>query len=111
MSRPLVTRTAWCGENAVISGHPEAVRLGLEVSGGRERGRRAGDGVAALGVTEPGNSGPGGKLVLMYYDAKTRKVSCMVAPGAAPGSWTSSGRRGCRSSSGSGGGGRCVRRG
>src|SRR5690242_16014799 len=74
------------GENSVvIAGHPEAVRLGLETL---KRGGNAADALVtvslALGVAEPGNSGPGGKLVLMYYDAKTRKVSCMVALGAAP---------------------------
>lgn len=74
------------GENSVvIAGHPEAVRLGLDTL---RRGGNAVDALVtvsfALGVAEPGNSGPGGKLVLMYYDAHTKKVTCMVALGAAP---------------------------
>lgn len=38
----------------------------------------------ALGVTEPGNSGLGGKIVLLYYEAKTKRVSCLVALDASP---------------------------
>src|SRR5215218_5389526 len=73
------------GKDVVISGHPEATRLGLEVL---RKGGNAADALVtvslALGVAEPGNSGPGGKLVLTYYEAKTGKVTSMVALGAAP---------------------------
>src|SRR4051812_38699874 len=64
----------------IISGHPEATKLGMEVL---KRGGGAADALVtvslALGVTEPGNSGLGGKIVLLYYDAKTKRVSCLVA--------------------------------
>src|SRR6185503_3472711 len=69
----------------IISGHPEATRLGMDVL---KRGGSAADALVtvslALGVTEPGNSGLGGKIVLLYYDAKTKRVSCLVALDAAP---------------------------
>ncbi len=71
--------------SVVISGHPEATRLGMEVL---RNGGNAADALVtvslALGVAEPGNSGVGGKIVLLYYEAKTKKVSAMVALGAAP---------------------------
>ena len=69
----------------VISGHPEATRIGIEEL--RQGGNAADALVAvslALGVAEPGNSGLGGKIVLLYYDAKSHQVSAMVSLTAAP---------------------------
>jgi gamma-glutamyltranspeptidase/glutathione hydrolase len=69
----------------VIAGHPSAVKLGLDVL---NQGGNAADAFVtvslALGVGEPGNSGLGGKMVCLYYDAKTKTVSCVVAMDAAP---------------------------
>jgi gamma-glutamyltranspeptidase/glutathione hydrolase len=69
----------------VISGHPEATRLGMDVL---RDGGNAIDALVtvslALGVAEPGNSGPGGKMGLLYYDAKTKAVSAVVALPTAP---------------------------
>lgn len=65
---------------AVATGHPEATRVGLEVL--RNGGNVIDAAVAAsltLGVAEPYGSGLGGKLVLLYHDAATGKVSCIEA--------------------------------
>ena len=70
---------------AVIAGHPLATQIGLDVLHG---GGSAADALVAvslaLNATEPGNSGLGGKMVLLYYDAKTRTVSGVTAMAAAP---------------------------
>lgn len=59
----------------VVSGHPEATAAGLAVL---KAGGNAIDAAIAvslsLGVAEPYGSGLGGKLVLVYYDAKLRRV-------------------------------------
>jgi gamma-glutamyltranspeptidase/glutathione hydrolase len=69
----------------VIAGHPLSTHTGLDVL---HAGGNAADALIAvslsLGVTEPGNSGLGGKMVLLYYDAKTKTVSCIVAMSAGP---------------------------
>ncbi len=69
----------------VIAGHPLATQVGLDVL---HAGGTAADALVAvslaLNVTEPGNSGLGGKMVLLYYDAKTRTVSGVTAMAAAP---------------------------
>jgi gamma-glutamyltranspeptidase/glutathione hydrolase len=69
----------------VIAGHPASTETGLKVL---HAGGNAADALIAvslsLGVTEPGNSGLGGKMVLLYYDAKTRAVTCVVAMDAGP---------------------------
>jgi gamma-glutamyltranspeptidase/glutathione hydrolase len=67
----------------VIAGHPLSTQAGLKVL---HDGGNAADALIAvslsLGVTEPGNSGLGGKMVLLYYDAKTKTVSSIVAMSA-----------------------------
>ncbi len=72
-------------KEVIISGHSEATRLGMEVL---QKGGTAADAFVtvslSLGVAEPGNSGLGGKMVALYYDAKSRSVSCVVAMDAAP---------------------------
>ena len=59
----------------VVAGHPEAAAAGLAVL---QAGGNAIDAAVAvslsLGVTEPYASGLGGKLVLVYYEAKSRRV-------------------------------------
>ncbi len=64
----------------VSSGHPSATRAGLEVL---EAGGNAMDAAVtvsmSLGVAEPYGSGLGGKLVMLYYDAATKKVYCVEA--------------------------------
>ncbi len=70
---------------AVIAGHPLATQVGLDVL---HAGGTAADALVAVSLTlnavEPGNSGLGGKMVLLYYDAKTRTVSDVTAMAAAP---------------------------
>src|SRR3954463_13732400 len=69
----------------IISGHPEATRLGVKVL---KDGGNAIDALVtvslALNVTEPGNSGLGGKFTMLYYDAATQKVTAVMALEAAP---------------------------
>jgi gamma-glutamyltranspeptidase/glutathione hydrolase len=69
----------------VIAGHPAATKLGLETL---DHGGNAIDALVtvslALGVAEPGNSGLGGKIVLIYYDAATHKTTAVVAMDSAP---------------------------
>src|SRR3954453_10981553 len=77
---------AFNAEHAVIiSGHPEATRLGVKVL---KDGGNAIDALVtvslALNVTEPGNSGLGGKFTMLYYDAATQKVTAVMALEAAP---------------------------
>ena len=72
-------------KSVIISGHPEATKLGLAVL---KRGGNAIDALVtvslALNVTEPGNSGLGGKFCMLYYDAGTKKVTAVVALEAVP---------------------------
>ena len=69
----------------VVSGHPEATRIGIDVikSGGNAIDALVATSMA-LGVAEPGNSGLGGKLVVLYYDAATRQSTFLTALEAAP---------------------------
>lgn len=71
----------------VVAGHPEAAAIGAEIL---RRGGNAVDAAVAvsfaLGVAEPYASGPGGKLMLLYFDAasgRTFAVDGMDAAGAA----------------------------
>src|SRR4051812_24104047 len=72
-------------QSLIISGHPLATKLGLEVL---NNGGNAIDALVtvslALNVTEPGNSGLGGKFCMLYYDAATKKVTAVVALEASP---------------------------
>src|SRR6185436_11733993 len=72
-------------KSIIISGHPEATKLGLAVL---KQGGNAMDALVmvslALNVTEPGNSGLGGKFTMLYYDAAAKRVTAVVALEAAP---------------------------
>lgn len=69
----------------VVSGSPQSTEAGIRIL---KAGGNAADAAVAvsltLGVTEPFNSGLGGKLVVLYYDAATGKVSYLEALEAAP---------------------------
>lgn len=69
----------------IVSGSRESTDVGMEIL--RKGGTAADAAVAvslALGVSEPFNSGLGGKFVALYYDAKTQKVRCIEALDEAP---------------------------
>lgn len=68
----------------VVAGHPEAAEAGLAVL--RAGGNAVDAAVAvslSLGVAEPFGSGLGGKLMLLYYDARSRRVHVIEAMDAA----------------------------
>ena len=77
--------TAFGTGGAVSSVDPEATRAGIEVL---RKGGNAVDAAiataAALGVTEPYSTGIGGGGYLVYYDAKTKKVSTLDGRETAP---------------------------
>ena len=69
----------------VVSGSPQSTEAGIRIL---KQGGTAADAAVAvsltLGVTEPFNSGLGGKLVVLYYDAASGKVSYLEALETAP---------------------------
>jgi gamma-glutamyltranspeptidase / glutathione hydrolase len=69
----------------VVSGSPQSTEAGIRIL---KQGGTAADAAVAvsltLGVTEPFNSGLGGKLVILYYDASNGKVSYIDALETAP---------------------------
>ncbi|WP_240653035.1 gamma-glutamyltransferase [Sphingomonas crocodyli] len=83
---------ALAAEPMVSAADPRAAAAGIEIL---KQGGTAADAavavMAALGVVEPGHSGIGGGGFLVYYDAKTKKVSTYnareAAPAAADGNW------------------------
>ena len=74
---------------AVTSVDPDATAVGLAAL---RRGGHAADAAvataAALGVTEPYSSGIGGGGYLVYYDARTRRISTIDGRETAPASFT-----------------------
>ncbi|MCU1537938.1 MAG: ggt [Humibacillus sp.] len=76
---------------AVSSVDRDASQVGIDVLA---RGGNAADAAvataAALGVTEPYSAGIGGGGFLVYYDAKTKKVSTIDGRETAPATFTSS---------------------
>ena len=81
------TPTSVGSGGAVSSVDPEASKIGRDVL---RRGGNAADAIiamaAALGVTEPYSSGIGGGGFLVYYDAKSGKVSTIDGRETAPAS-------------------------
>ena len=81
------TPTSIGSGGAVSSVDPEASKIGRDVL---RRGGNAADAIiamaAALGVTEPYSSGIGGGGFLVYYDAKSGKVSTIDGRETAPAS-------------------------
>ena len=81
------TPTSVGSGGAVSSVDPEASRIGRDVL---RSGGNAADAIiamaAALGVTEPYSSGIGGGGYLVYYDAKSGKVSTIDGRETAPAS-------------------------
>ncbi len=69
----------------VVAGHPEAAQAGVEIL---KAGGNAIDAAVAvslaLGVAEPYGSGLGGKLMLLYHDAKSGRTYAIDAMDAAP---------------------------
>jgi len=69
----------------VVSGSKESTQAGIKIL---QQGGTAADAAAAvsltLGVTEPFNSGLGGKFAALYYDASTGKISYLEALDQAP---------------------------
>ncbi len=72
-------------EGVIVSGSQESTEAGIQIL--KEGGTAADAAVAVsftLGVSEPFNSGLGGKLIALYYEAKTQKVYCVEALNQAP---------------------------
>ncbi len=64
----------------VVAGHPEAAEIGLRVLQGGGNAMDAAVAVSlALGVAEPYGSGLGGKLMMLYRDAGSRRVFAVDA--------------------------------
>jgi gamma-glutamyltranspeptidase/glutathione hydrolase len=69
----------------VVAGHPEAAQAGVEIL--KSNGNAIDAAVAvslALGVAEPFGSGLGGKLMLLYHEAKSGRTYAIDAMDAAP---------------------------
>lgn len=77
---PMPVQVAEARSGMVAAGHPDATAAGVAVL--RAGGNAVDAAVAvgfALGVTEPYGSGLGGKLALVYREAKTGKVTVIEA--------------------------------
>src|SRR5258708_7190213 len=72
---PVAEQTVFALQAIVVAGHPQAAKIGLATL---QAGGNAIDAAVAvslaLGVAEPYASGLGGKLMLLYYEASTRKT-------------------------------------
>ncbi|AHF91837.1 gamma-glutamyltransferase [Opitutaceae bacterium TAV5] len=85
MAAPMPVQVAEGKHGMVAAGHPDATAAGLAML---QAGGNAIDAAAAvafaLGVTEPYGSGLGGKLMLVYREARSGKVYVVEALDAAP---------------------------
>jgi gamma-glutamyltranspeptidase/glutathione hydrolase len=81
---PVTVQSVLGERGLVVAGHPEAAAIGVGVL---QRGGNAVDAAVAvslaLGVAEPYGSGLGGKLMLLYYEAKTGRTYALDALDAA----------------------------
>lgn len=85
MASPMPVQVAEGRGGMVAAGHPDATAAGVEVLQAGGNAVDAAVAVAfALGVTEPYGSGLGGKLALVYREAKTGRVQVIEALDAAP---------------------------
>ncbi len=82
---PVPLRPVTAQHGMVVAGHPEAAAAGVSTLKAGGNAIDAAIAVSlALGVAEPHGSGLGGKLVLIYYDAATRKSYAVDGLDAAP---------------------------
>ena len=84
---PVAVRAVTAGRGIVVAAHPEAAAAGLAVlkAGGNVIDAAVATSLA-VGVAEPYGSGLGGKLLLLYYEAKSGRtfvVEAMDACGSA----------------------------
>lgn len=82
---PVKVEPVTASRGMVVAGHPEAAQAGVEIL---KAGGNAVDAAVAvslaLGVAEPYGSGLGGKLMLLYYEARTGRTYAIDAMDAAP---------------------------
>ncbi len=72
---PVTVEPVHAAHGMVVAGHPEAAQIGVDVlkSGGNAIDAAVAVSLA-LGVAEPYGSGLGGKLMLLFYEAKTGRT-------------------------------------
>jgi gamma-glutamyltranspeptidase/glutathione hydrolase len=79
-SAPVKVVPVTAAHGMVVAAHPQAAAIGVDVL---KRGGNAIDAAVAValavGVAEPYGSGLGGKLMLLYYEAKTNRVFVVEA--------------------------------
>ena len=84
VATPVTVLPVTAKHGMVVAAHPEAVEAGVAVlkAGGNAIDAAVATSLA-VGVAEPFGSGLGGKLMLLYYEAKTGKVYALDAMDAA----------------------------
>src|ERR1044071_7942529 len=83
-SVPVTVHAVRARHGMVVAAHPQAAEAGVAIL--RSGGNAIDGSVAtslALGVAEPNSSGLGGKLMLLYFEAKTGKTCAVDAMDAA----------------------------
>jgi gamma-glutamyltranspeptidase/glutathione hydrolase len=81
---PVEVSPVTASRGMVVAGHPDAARAGVEILHGGGNAIDAAIAVSlALGVAEPYGSGLGGKLMVLYYEAASRKTYALDAMDAA----------------------------
>src|SRR5215217_7390668 len=83
-SVPVTVQPVTARHGMVVAAHPQAAEAGLAIlkAGGNAIDAAVATSLA-LGVAEPYGSGLGGKLMLLYYDAKSGKTFAVDAMDAA----------------------------
>lgn len=81
---PVSVEVVKAAHGMVVAGHPQAAQAGVDIL---QAGGNAIDAAVAvslaLGVAEPYSSGLGGKLMLLYYEASSRRTYALDAMDAA----------------------------